>query len=100
MKDNDNGKARKETHLETRVTGIRETNNRLEQVLERVQNLEIRMSGDRITDLKEQAKSCSSDCEPRPDKQALITDLQDLSQRTNNLITDLDESVGHLEDFI
>lgn len=98
MENIESKKQRKETHLETRLTGFRDSNNQLERILERVQQLEVKISGDRIKDLKDNAKSCSE--EPIPSKSAIISDLQDLNNRTNYLINDLEESISHLEDFI
>lgn len=94
---NMNKAARKETHLETRLSGLNESNQRLERVLERVQQLEVRISGDRVKDLKNESKSCS---DPIPSKSAIMSDLQDLNNKSNYLISDLEESISHLEDFI
>ena len=96
--DNNQSKQRKETHLETRLNGLRDSNNQLELILERVQQLEVRISGDRIKDLKDEGKSCSGD--PVPNKATIISDLQDSNHRTNYLLSDLSESISHLEDFI
>lgn len=90
-------KQKKETHLEVRLGGLRESNNRLELVIERIQQLEVRISGDRIKDLKDSAKSGD---EPMPSKSAIISDLNDLNKTFNYLISDLEESISHLEDFI
>ncbi len=99
MMDNNIKADRKETHLETRLSAMQELNYRIEHILERCQQLEIRISGGRIKDLKAE-KKMSSDDVSIPPKTSIMTDLIDLNQRTTYLLNDLEESVQHLEDYI
>lgn len=57
------------------------------------------MTGDKVKDLKDvNVKPCNED--PMPNKSAFISDLQDINNKTNYLLNNLNESISHLEEFI
>lgn len=92
----DNNK-KKETHLESRLTTLKESKETLRIVLERIQQLELRLSGDRITDLKDATKMCEELDNP---KSSIMTDFGILNNDFDIIIHELGESTGHLEELI
>lgn len=93
--DMDNAKVKKESHLELKLSSFRESKKRLKLILERVQHLELKLSGDRITDLKDE-KICDAD----DIKESIISDFNALNSDFNYIIDELSESTSHLEELI
>lgn len=94
----DNEKQTKETHLEIRLSSFIESKERLTSILTRVQELELKLSGDRIADLKDNKTMCDELAETP--KSSIMNDLNVLGNDFHHIINKLDESIVHLEDFI
>ena len=95
---NETKNTKKETHLDSRLLSFNESKNRLKGILNRVQQLEVKLSGDKIRDLKDNEKiNCEKIDIP---KQSIINDFSILNDDFNEIITNLIDSIDHLEDLI
>lgn len=94
---------KKESYLEIRLAGFRESNNRLDSLRERLERLEIKLSGQMYSEQKisegelpDKKMSCQSDVV----KPSIMEEFNSVNNDTNTILDRLKDSITHLEELI
>ncbi|MDA3781438.1 MAG: hypothetical protein PF487_14610 [Bacteroidales bacterium] len=91
--------------FDLRITSLKESNERLEILNERIESLELHLTGTRLRDNKTE-KTHSDDPSDDPsegiavEKTSIINELNEVNGHYNNIILKLEDCVGHLEEII
>lgn len=86
-------------YFDLRITGLKESNDRLEMLHQRLESLELQLTGSRIRDNKGEAKMASN-IEPMIEKPSVMSGLNSVNDHYNSIIRKLEDSVGHLEEIV
>jgi len=98
MEDQSMDKEKIATNFESRLSSFKRTKETLILAVERIQQLEVRLTGDKRMDIKNVAMA--HDPNSNQIKSSIALDFADLTDSFNQIITDLNNSVDHLEEFI
>lgn len=93
---NNNEQTKKAKYFEMRLNGFTETLHRLHLLHERLKGLELSLTGTRVADNKGEVKA---DNEPQA-KPSIMQELNEVNERLNKVINNMEDSLYHLEEVI